>query len=515
MDNYCLKLGWLLDNPARKPLKNPESHSIHCIVDVGVCWKSNYVILNDPAGPGEDYTIGYDIGPEGTLLVKNHANEQRKLGQYSNYRTTVTGYPDGLGNLKCVSLGDSSDPGGLGLAGLGLAGPAPTSFPTIYPTNFPTVKLTGNPTGLPTPFPTAKATSAPTGNPTGFPTVQPTAFPTVPPTAQPTALAPAVPTPTPTASRGGFDFGGRCDGGTGSFGQAIERNAKVTVGTIPAGKANVRVDLKSPVDVDVQLVDAATGDEIVAWPSGLLNGPTEQSVQYHGVLVKYSGYNGGQKSGALGNEWIELVGTTDRDLVMLAFGYAAGDAEVNYAWTAPADCVDQGQGAFVQDIANREVVVVGTIPAGKSEVVIRLSADADVDVQLFDATAGTAVIAWPTGTINGASEECIDHAGNRICYSGYNGNQKPGGLGKEWISIRGDSPTAVPYTMKAYGYAAGNADVEYSWGQSGYCSGSAECVAAADTLAAGAVMTEGHCTGTASPVPCAWVTSKPYDGDRR
>ena len=37
MDRYCINRGTLLDNAQVKTLLNPEKHSLHCLVDVGVC----------------------------------------------------------------------------------------------------------------------------------------------------------------------------------------------------------------------------------------------------------------------------------------------------------------------------------------------------------------------------------------------------------------------------------------------------------------------------------------------
>ncbi|RHY35889.1 hypothetical protein DYB34_014171, partial [Aphanomyces astaci] len=34
MDNYCIDLGNLMDNPTVKTLEGPEVHSIHCLVDL-------------------------------------------------------------------------------------------------------------------------------------------------------------------------------------------------------------------------------------------------------------------------------------------------------------------------------------------------------------------------------------------------------------------------------------------------------------------------------------------------
>ena len=37
MDRFCINRGTLLDASSVKTLLNPEKHSAHCLVDVGVC----------------------------------------------------------------------------------------------------------------------------------------------------------------------------------------------------------------------------------------------------------------------------------------------------------------------------------------------------------------------------------------------------------------------------------------------------------------------------------------------
>ena len=126
---------------------------------------------------------------------------------------------------------------------------------------------------------------------------------------------------------GGFDWGSACEDGKGTFAQPIASQDTVTVGSIPVDRAGVRIDLTSPKDVDIQLINEETGFEIVAWPNGDLNLSDEDCTMHHGIKICYSGYNG--VGGEHGHEWIEVRGTTNRALVMKAFGYAAGDAR----WT--------------------------------------------------------------------------------------------------------------------------------------------------------------------------------------
>ena len=122
---------------------------------------------------------------------------------------------------------------------------------------------------------------------------------------------------------------------------------------------------------------------------------------------------------------------------MKAFGYEAGDAVVNYAWSPTNTCNEKGSGSFSQAIPYYDTVEVGEIPAHKVNVFIELDAGSrDVDVQLIDAVDGTEIVAWPDGLLNGATEDSVDYRGMNITYSGYNG--RSGYLGRDGRGFHGD-----------------------------------------------------------------------------
>ena len=69
-----------------------------------------------------------------------------------------------------------------------------------------------------------------------------------------------------TAAFAGFNWGAGCGGGNGTFSVNLTTPGQlVDVGTIPAGKWNVRVYLSATSDVDVQIFDA---DETSTFPEG-------------------------------------------------------------------------------------------------------------------------------------------------------------------------------------------------------------------------------------------------------
>lgn len=278
----------------------------------------------------------------------------------------------------------------------------------------------------------------------------------------------------PVISQAGFNWGGTggsCSG-SGDFQQQIKSNDTVEVGEIPIGKEGVNITLTSDKDVDIQLYDKTTGEAIIAWPNGILAGSNKQSTHYQGIQIEWSGYNG--QGGNYGNEYIKISGMTNRNLVMKAFGYQAGFATVNYTWTGTEGCSEgsgvaaSGSGSFEQQILDKTTIEVGEIPVGLNDLSINLVSSKDVDIQLYDANSGQAIIAWPSGILNGPSKQNTDYQGMKIEWSGYNGDGS--GLGHEYIKVTG--LTTVKLIMKAYGYQAGFAKVDYQWGSNDDSGGS-------------------------------------------
>ena len=118
--------------------------------------------------------------------------------------------------------------------------------------------------------------------------------------------------------------------GEGNFTQDIVQAHTSLVGTIPPNVNDVRINLTSENDLDIQLY-GQEGTAIVSWnPTGLLSGAGQESITYHGMHIEWSGYNG--VDGKKGNEYIKITGITSEMLVMKVYGYETGTAEVNYSW---------------------------------------------------------------------------------------------------------------------------------------------------------------------------------------
>jgi len=137
-----------------------------------------------------------------------------------------------------------------------------------------------------------------------------------------------------------------CVGGSGTFSVNLTTaNQQIDVGTIPAGKWNVRVNLSAITDVDVQIFDTddiskfSEGKAVVAWcfdPSKCNIGElgsktTADSTTYKDMKVTYSGYHGTNVNHA-GDEYVWIDGKSTVALSMKAFAYQTGVAKIDYTW---------------------------------------------------------------------------------------------------------------------------------------------------------------------------------------
>lgn len=370
----------------------------------------------------------------------------------------------------------------------GLAGPTPR------PSHAPSDE-TSNPTKTPTKQPTVD-TTAPSKSPTRYPTKHPSQSPTT------TTQAPSKPEGT------GFDFSG-CDAGGGRFVvDLITPMETQPLGIIPMHTKDLDVQLTADKDIDVTLfdvlfpknsnsafknctIDTATDNcfSVVGWCDsltfpdcnlGLLNGAEKDTKRHKGVDILYSGYNG-DGLGNKGNEFIKIEAqASPSDLLMGLLAFEVGTATVQYSFSGSSSpcCMGTGScgGEFEAQVAEKEYVTIGTIPAGKLDLEIILESNADVDVQLYDTAADRAIIAYcydAPGTPVTCGEnkkgylgnnlygtaESAEHKGVVYDYSGWAGVD--GRLGHEYIRIVGETNT--PLLMTAFGYAAGDANITYSY----------------------------------------------------
>lgn len=133
----------------------------------------------------------------------------------------------------------------------------------------------------------------------------------------------------------------------GQFGEISD------VGEIPPNVRDLYVNLKSNVDIDLQLYDLSNVDRweegraIIGWcpitPSlvcniGWLNGDKKEFMGYPEMPGNetrnyyYSGYNG---VSGVGEEYIRIEGFTNRPLRLAAFAFQTGVANVTYSYYQP------------------------------------------------------------------------------------------------------------------------------------------------------------------------------------
>ena len=141
--------------------------------------------------------------------------------------------------------------------------------------------------------------------------------------------------------------------------------------------------------------------------------------------------------------------------VFFTIGVFAGTG-LNFKGCSGAGTFEQKINHYHDDYEN--AIKVGEIPKGLQGLDINLISDKDVDIRLYGAD-NDKIVHWPKGILKHAIKETKAYHGVDITYSGYNGTH--GHKGHEYIQIAGTTPTAM--TMKAFGYRAGYATVNYSW----------------------------------------------------
>lgn len=289
----------------------------------------------------------------------------------------------------------------------------------------------------------------------------------------------------------GFEFGDLSQDGNGKFKQYIKEKKTVDVdGIIPKGVKDLKIYLNSTNDVDVQLFDKDNGKALVGWNIGALigDGATYAKTIYNGITIEYSGYNGDcgyeqcTNGKSRGNEYIKITGITKNRLMMKAYGYVAGTADIKYSWKGVSQVKESGIDSFSSPIKqNKRIQLKGVLPAGIDNLTVSLTANDDIDIELYNADNGEFVVGWKNNgkyaIISSGSEITKKYKGDTITWSGWNGRwnhtnttskknittyNAQAEKGKEYIRIHGKSKNK--YIMKIYGYQKGTATVNYSWG---------------------------------------------------
>ena len=86
MDKFCIDNVQMIDN-GKETLKEPFTHSVHCLVDVPICSNSNFEVLTAPTdSTSGTYSRGYRLTENSKQIVLGLA---RSVGSCS---TCVNGY---------------------------------------------------------------------------------------------------------------------------------------------------------------------------------------------------------------------------------------------------------------------------------------------------------------------------------------------------------------------------------------------------------------------------------------
>jgi len=62
MDKFCIDAVQMIDN-GKDTLEKPFEHSVHCLIDLPICYNSDYEVLTDPTTEGGLYSRGYRLTP--------------------------------------------------------------------------------------------------------------------------------------------------------------------------------------------------------------------------------------------------------------------------------------------------------------------------------------------------------------------------------------------------------------------------------------------------------------------
>ena len=120
-----------------------------------------------------------------------------------------------------------------------------------------------------------------------------------------------------------------------------------------------------------------------------------------------------------------------------------------------------GSGEFSKFVAEGDRAIIGRIPVGIANLSVKLTAEADLDIELWDGEVF--VVGWEAdggkARIHSEAKVAAGYNGVEIVWSGWNGVS--GNPGSESITISGTTKNA--FVMKVFGYQAGDVKVAYSW----------------------------------------------------
>lgn len=111
MDRFCIDRGTLLDKPRYVTLKNPEQHSVHCLIDVRECRESGYEVLFPPPQGSDTYIRAYRLDENGNNLVLSQGKEDGICTDCVGTGTILRGYRANItGTISAPGQSDGTPP---------------------------------------------------------------------------------------------------------------------------------------------------------------------------------------------------------------------------------------------------------------------------------------------------------------------------------------------------------------------------------------------------------------------
>jgi len=104
MDKFCIQRGSLLDNSRIGSLSSegPEAHSIHCLVDIGVCRNSGYEMLSAPTSDEGSFGRAFEFDDAGNAMV---LAEARRVGEKGYCTSCTNGEGDQVRGFFATAIG--------------------------------------------------------------------------------------------------------------------------------------------------------------------------------------------------------------------------------------------------------------------------------------------------------------------------------------------------------------------------------------------------------------------------
>jgi hypothetical protein len=257
---------------------------------------------------------------------------------------------------------------------------------------------------------------------------------------------------------GSFDWGDTCEGGFADLKPTLTDEEVLTLGLIPTGMLGVRVTLSADAAADLVVYDKISGTAILGPEDALLKSGTAGCVSYYGATYCADGAASDTNA-----ESFEVQGVTTRELVVRLSCGGDGEAVVDYLWGAQPGCESVLSESFEYELKSSETLVATTVPQGAENVLITLTSDSDIDLQLFEGE--TPLVYWAgdddaKGLLSGADPESAEHEGLSMTYSGFSGTDT--GPGHEFIKLQGTVPADLE--VRVFGYQSGSAQISVSSG---------------------------------------------------